>query len=76
MIPAFFSASAACTVALSSRQSFAPSPQQLLPLQVLVLRQPAVVVWQVAGLFDRLQLGSPSVISSTCAGVARFNPIR
>lgn len=71
LMPAFFRAAAAATVALSSRQSLAPRPQQLLPLHVLVLRQPAVVVWQVAALFDRLQLGSPSVMSSTCAGAVR-----
>lgn len=36
LMPAFFSAAAAATVALSSRQSFAPRLQQLAPLQVLV----------------------------------------
>jgi hypothetical protein len=68
-------APAAAAVLVVSRQSFAPRPQHEVPTQVLVLGQPGVVVAQVAGLSARLQLGRPSVMSSTYLGAVVANAV-
>jgi hypothetical protein len=70
LMPWALRAAAAAIEPWSSRQSFEPRPQQLAPLQVLVLGQPGVVVAQVAGLSERLQFGRPSVSSRTVLGAA------